>query len=419
MMRAGALPGLLLMLSGCRGEEVAPPPPPDPLQVDKVVLGKLLFSDSTLSKPAGQSCASCHAPEAGFADPRSDLPVSPGALPWRAGNRNTPTLAYARYSPGMYYDATIPLWFGGFFMDGRAASLLDQAKQPFLNPLEMNNPDKASVVASVKASGYANLFERAFGEGIFERTDEAYDKIAEALVAYQSSSEVQRFSSKFDFVRQGQARFTEAEQRGLDLFKDKEKSKCSICHDIEPLEDGTPPLFSDYGYDSVGTPRNPANPFYGMPAEFNPQGLDWVDLGVGRTLGDPTMNGKFKTPTLRNIALTAPYMHNGVFKTLREVLDFYNTRDVKPTWAPPEVPETVNKTEMGDLKLTDAELADLEAFLLTLTDGYVPQPSEAGLSPREGSARGAPACPDVLYEHQGACYAPAFSARPPPSSLGQ
>jgi len=377
------LAGALLVIAPACGDEPSkePPPPVDELQVDKVVLGKLLFFDTNLSKPAGQSCASCHDPETGFADPHADLPVSRGAIPSRVGNRNTPTAAYAAYSPKMYYDSEIPLWFGGLFMDGRATSLEHQAGQPLLNPVEMNNPDKASVVATVKASAYANLFERAFGKGIFEDPEVAFDKISEAIAAYERSPEVLRFSSKFDAVSKGQAQFTEAEARGLELFKDEDKSKCAICHSIEPLDDGTPPLFTDFGYDSVGTPRNPENPFYQMPPQFNPRGADWVDLGFGATLGDPQYNGKFKTPTLRNIARTAPYMHNGVFKTLREVVDFYNTRDVKTTWAPPEVPQTINKAEMGDLKLTEAEVDDLVAFLMTLTDGYVPETQSTARAP--------------------------------------
>lgn len=158
----------------------------------------------------------------------------------------------------------------------------------------------------------------------------------------------------------------------LHVGSEEGKAKCAFCHTIEPLADGTPPLFTDFGYDSVGAPRNPDNPFYRMPPQFNPSGADWVDLGLGRTLQDPRHNGRFKTPTLRNIARTAPYMHNGVFKTLREVVDFYNTRDVKTTWPPAEVPETINKKEMGNLQLTEAEVDDLVAFLRTLTDGHVP-----------------------------------------------
>jgi len=372
----GVAGALLLLAAACGGDSDTKGDPPaapvDELQVDKVVVGKLLFFDTNLSKPAGQSCASCHDPETGFADPQDDLPVSRGAIPSRVGSRNTPTLAYSAFSPAMYFNDKIGIWFGGLFLDGRAATLAAQAGQPLLNRLEMNNPDKQSVVATVKASAYANLFERAFGKGIFDDSEAAFDKMTEALAAYQTSPEVLRFSSKYDFVLKGQDQFTPAEARGLELFKDKDKSKCTICHDIKPLADGTPALFTDFGYDSVGAPRNPENPFYQLPPEFNPSGADWADLGLGRTLQDPKQNGKFKTPTLRNIARTAPYMHNGVFKTLREVVDFYNTRDVKPTWAPAEVPETVNKLEMGDLKLTEAEVDDLVAFLLTLTDGHVP-----------------------------------------------
>lgn len=365
------------MVAGCgdEGGNTTPPPtpPPDSLQVEKVAVGKLLYFDTNLSTPTGQACASCHDPETGFAEPHSELPVSQGVLPWLVGGRNAPTAAYAAYSPSFHYDEAETRYVGGQFWDGRAATLVDQAKGPFLNPIEMHNKDKASVVASVKASVYANLFERLYGEGIFDKSDIAYDDIADAIAAYEASSEVVRFTSKFDYVRQGKDTFTEAEARGKALFDDPTTAKCSNCHSIDAFDADTPALFTDFTYDNLGVPKNPTLPYYDMPVEYNPDGANYVDQGLGPVVKKPSENGKFKVPTLRNIARTGPYMHNGVFKTLREVVEFYNTRDVDPAkWGPPEVPENVNKMDLGDLKLTAPEIDDIVAFLQTLTDGYVP-----------------------------------------------
>jgi len=157
--------------------------------------------------------------------------------------------------------------------------------------------------------------------------------------------------------------------RGLQLFVSEEKGNCDACHPSFPTVEGVGPLFTDYTYDNLGVPSNPENPFYLLPEDLNPDGFDFVDLGLGETVMDPGENGKFRVPTLRNIAITAPYMHNGVFKTLFEVIAFYNTRDIAP-WPAPEVAENVNKDELGNLQLTNQEIEDLVAFLTTLTDGW-------------------------------------------------
>lgn len=357
---------------GCGGSETQQPAPvvEDPLKVEQAVVGKLLFFDTNLSSPSGQSCASCHDPESGYAEPNKELPVSQGVLSWLVGGRNAPSAAYAAASPPFHFDETEGLYVGGQFWDGRAATLVEQAKGPFLNPIEMHNPDKATVVASVQASAYADLFARLYGDGIFATPDAAYDKIAEAIALYEGTDEVVRYTSKFDFVAKGQATFTTAEAHGKELFE--MKAKCAACHTTEPLADGKPPVFTDFTYDNLGVPRNPTLPFYDMPPEYNPDGANFVDRGLGGSLKKPEHDGKFKVPTLRNIDKSGPYMHNGVFATLREVVQFYNSRDVDPAWPPPEVPENVNKMELGNLQLTDAEVDDIVAFLRTLSDGYVP-----------------------------------------------
>jgi cytochrome c peroxidase len=336
----------------------------------KTLVGKLLYFDPNLSDPPGQSCASCHSPEGGFADPDRDVPVSRGVKSWLVGNRNSPSAAYASFSPEFHYDEQEKLYVGGQFWDGRAKNLIEQAKGPFLNPLEMNNKKEADVVEKVKNSEYAVLFLQVFGQDAFTDTAKAYHAIAEAIAAFESSNEVNRFSSKYDYyLKKGASVFTDAEKRGLDLFNNK--GKCAECHPSEKSKDGKSPLFTDFTYDNLGTPRNSQNPFYKLAKEFNPDGENFVDLGLGGFLKKAEENGKMKVPTLRNIELTAPYMHNGVFTTLKEVVDFYNTRDVDQKWGPPEVNANVNKEELGNLGLSAQEVEDLVAFLKTLTDGYV------------------------------------------------
>jgi cytochrome c peroxidase len=343
--------------------------PEEELSLSRKV-GRALFMDDRLSEPAGQSCATCHDPARAFTDPRSTLfPTSPGADVRHFGVRSAPSVSYAAFSPAFQYVADDDTYQGGQFWDGRADTLEAQAKAPFLNPLEMANPDAAAVVAKVRAADYAPLFRRRFGDAVFDDVDRAYGAIATAIADFERGPEVSPFSSKYDAFLRGEAELTEAEARGLALFNDPRKGNCAACHPSEPSPDGTPPLFTDFTYDNLGIPRNPENPFYALPPDLNPDGAGYVDLGLGGPLKDPAQNGRFKVSTLRNVAVTAPYGHNGYFGDLRSVVDFYDTRDVK-AWPRPEVEETVNHDELGDLGLTDPEVNDLVTFLGVLTDGY-------------------------------------------------
>ena len=335
----------------------------------KQLLGKKMFFDKNLSTPVGQSCADCHSPEVGFGQPNSDYPVSQGVYKDRFGNRNDLPAAYASFSPEFYYEPNEGLYIGGQFWDGRAADLTEQAKGPFLNPLEMANPDEKSVVEKVKKSEYAGLFRNVFGVSAFDDPNEAYNMIAEAIASYEKSSELNQFSSKYDLYLAGKVSLTEQEMRGLELFENEDKGNCAACHPSQPGEDGTPPLFTDFTYDNLGVPKNPENPFYYLPKDLNPDGAFFVDFGLGGVLNKPSEYGKFKVPSLRNIAKTAPYLHNGIFKNLRQVVVFYNTRDVGP-WPHPEVHLNVNHEELGNLGLSEQEIDDIVVFMLTLTDGY-------------------------------------------------
>lgn len=327
----------------------------------KQQLGKQIFFDTNLSSPAGQACSSCHLPSAGFADPDREIPVSRGAHGDRFGNRNTPTAAYAAFSPVFHYDNEEGIYFGGQFLDGRAATLEQQARAPFLNPLEMANADETSVVEKISQTDYAALFRQIYGEDIFNDVSAAYHNITDALAAFERSNEVSPFSSKFDAFLSGEVELSEQELRGMDIFSRADKGNCAACHPISSDDPETPPLLTDFSYDNLGVPANPDNPFL-----INNPGF--VDLGLGGVLAQTTEDGKFKVPTLRNIAITAPYMHNGVFTTLTDLVDFYNSRDIDGVV--PEVASNVNTDELGNLGLTAQETDDLVTFLHTLTDGY-------------------------------------------------
>ena len=335
----------------------------------KEQLGKLLFFEKSLSTPTGQACADCHAPEVAFADPGIELPVSKGAHPNRYGNRNDMTVSYSSFVPPLHFDKNDSNWVGGLFWDGRANSLAEQSKGPPLNPLEMANPDTITIMKKLQSLSYADLFIEVYGSDALTDPTDAFNNMADAIEAYENTSEVNPFSSKYDYWLLGKTELSEQEIRGLKLYEAEDKGNCAACHPNSISEDGSLPLFTDFTYDNVGVPKNPENPFYSLPPDLNPDGFAFVDLGLGKTLNDPKQNGKFRVPTLRNVEVTPPYMHNGVFKTLFNVLAFYNTRDVA-NWPEPEVSQNVNMDELGDLKLTNSELEDLVAFLRTLTDGW-------------------------------------------------
>lgn len=323
-------------------------------------LGKNLFFDTNLSEPAGQSCSSCHDPAAGFADPDQNLPVSEGVIPGRFGKRNSPSAAYATFNPLFTLSGGVQ---GGQFWDGRARDLAEQARGPFLNPVEMNNTSKAQVIGKIQASSYASLFAQQCGSGSTGNTtyvNAAYICMSEAIAAYEGTSEVNKFSSKFDAYMAGAVALTPLEEQGRKLFGGA--GKCAHCHDDNGSR-RVPALFTDFKYHNLGVPKNNEFP-------FSP--TDSPDLGLGGPGGgSPNVNsdkGKFKTPHLRNIAKTAPYMHNGVMKTLKEVVHFYNTRDIPGEWPAPEYPPTVSSSFLGDLGLTDAEEDAIVAFMMTLTD---------------------------------------------------
>ena len=363
----------------------------DPQSGDIVSLGKALFFDVNLSVNGTQSCATCHAPEVGFTGPDALVnaggAVYRGALPNHYGNRKPPASAYAGDSPVLYFDEVKGGWFGGMFWDGRATGLTlgdplaEQAQGPFLNPLEQAIANSQVLCVKVKQADYAGLFEKVWGTGSLNCAKDVngvYEKVARSVAAYERSPEVNPFTSKFDLfwdnakaankdvtkIKCGMGGggmggggamgcpgggmygwasyrslgFSDAELQGLAVFNDR--AGCSTCHSLQPSVPNGRPLFTDFGYDNIGIPKNPANPFYSMPPAWNPDGENWVDYGLGGFLKgagyepdvyEPEM-GKHKVPTLRNVDLrpsedvVKAYGHNGYFKSLDDIVLFYHWR---------------------------------------------------------------------------------------------
>jgi cytochrome c peroxidase len=360
------------------------------------LLGKRIFEDTNLSEPKGQSCASCHDAKLAFSGNNGSTiaAVALGSREHMFGNRNTPSIMYAAYTPPFAFreeldeagqPQSIPS--GGLFWDGRADTLQAQAKGPLLNPREMNGGDATTVIGKIRASSYAQLFREVFGNDPLMNSGQAFDKAAQAIAAFEQTQRFAPFSSKFDAVLQGKEVFTAQEQRGFELFKDNTKGNCLACHTGK--EDSHQPsdwLFTDFTYDNVGLPRNDTIPD-NSDKNFYDLGLCQQDGIVKKAPKDfnlETLCGAFKVPTLRNIDLTAPYGHNGFFANLRDVVKFYATRNTDAShWYPSgsynDIPSqytpNVNVDEIPydrkageEARLNDAEIDAIVVFLKTLTD---------------------------------------------------
>jgi cytochrome c peroxidase len=385
---------------------------------DKQKLGKAIFFDQNLSVNRNQACAACHAPESGWTGPDAGTnlhgAVYEGSVAGRFGNRKPPSSAYATQSPVLNLSKK-GLFLGGNFWDGRATGqklgnpAADQAQGPFLNPAEQALPVAACVVYRVCTASYAVPFTSVWGPTACSinwpadtksqcaaggtialspadqvKSNEAYDAVALSIAAYEASPEVNAFSSKYDLSFKGADHLTAEERKGFALFMGK--AKCSRCHPAA----GPGALLTDFSYDNLGVPKNPDNPFYSTQESFIDEGLGAFlrSLGYSPSVYGPEL-GKMKVPTLRNVdrrpypGFPKAFAHNGYFKSLEEIVHFYNTRDVYPVcstgltekvncWPAPEYAGNVNRSELGNLGLSSDEETALVIFLKTLSDGYQP-----------------------------------------------
>jgi len=426
----------------------------DPRQDPKVLLGSKIYKDLNLSVNEGptqlmvQSCETCHSQGQGFAGFGNKSYVvnsatrrfiggfAEGAFAGRFGGRTPPSAAYGSFSPKLYrpdmHDGlpnTENEFFGGLFWDGRATGhtlgspAAEQAQGPFLSDMEQNHPSPLAVLKKIQQNmdryytfdrnnplSTKSLWEEVFGEplNVSQITDEKnstvekeYNRLGFAIAAFEASNLVNTFSSKYDTYlnnNRDSKLLTKDEKKGMEIYQ----KNCNSCHPSEKEKGGTNPLFTDYGYDNIGVPPTTAHPTWGtLP----------VDLGLGAFLANnnvPAMaqyakyaegaKGKFKTPTVRNVAKgelssnglpNRTYMHNGVFNSLEEVVHFYNTRTVKGEgwsktapkgadprkkttpgfrpWPAPEYPATFNG-EIGNMGMKTEEELQVVAFLRTLTD---------------------------------------------------
>jgi cytochrome c peroxidase len=385
-----AAAALAVALAACGGGREDNAAPQETTLSAQAALGELIFHDVTLSASGQQACASCHVEERGHA-PDNALPAQLGGpLMNLQGARSAPSMRYLAFNTSFSFDGEgTPT--GGFFWDGRAASLMDQAREPFLNPVEMANTSKADVIDKLSRAPYAPEFQRVFGADIFSRVDDAYDRVVFALQRYQLEDvEFRPFSSKYDEFLRGNVQLGEQELRGLALYNSPAKGNCAACHPSAKGADGSHPLFTDFTYDNLGVPRNPE-----LTQNADP---NFFDLGLcaradGSLAARTDLCGAFKVPSLRNVGLRQVLFHNSRFKSLKTALTFYVQRDTSPElWYPrdgngnvvkfDDLPDpykaNVNTTEApynrqpGDAPaLTDSEIDDVVVFLNTLSDGFV------------------------------------------------
>jgi cytochrome c peroxidase len=372
-------------------------------------LGRQLFFDPGLSASGKLSCASCHTPANHFA-PLNSLAVQRGGSELqRFGLRATPSLTYVATTPFFsehYYesdeegDESVDQGpTGGRTWDGRVNRARDQAVIPLLDPNEMANANEQTIAAYAARSPYATQLRILYGEHIFDEPARLVATIGQALETYQQTpAEFSPFTSKYDAVLRHEATLTPRETRGLLAFNDPAKGNCMRCHKSQLSPGGNLPMFTDSGFVAIGVPRNRE-----IPANADPRYFDLGACGpIRKDLRDrPEYCGFFKAPSLRNVATRHSFYHNGVFHTLEDAVSFYATRDTNPErWYPKGADGTVRKFDDlpsqyqknidyeppfggkagGAPSLSPEDVADIVAFLQTLTDGYRPDdPGNAAL----------------------------------------
>jgi len=348
-------------------------------------VGEKVFFDKNLSSGKNMACSTCHDPAYAYGPPNS-LSVQLGSDPTQAGQRAVPSLRYKSMTPAYDDNAANPDGItqnapgGGFMWDGRATTLATQAGLPLMNPVEMNNSSQAAVVQAVQNSTYADLFKQAFGAAVFGDATTAFNDIGVALQAYQTEdSSFQPYSSKFDLYISNKVggTLTAAETRGLELFNDTTAGAgCAACHYVGANFNGSEGLMTDFTYQTIGAPRNDASiPNNPDPIPSNTE-ASYYDMGLcgpftsihlpgtatsgagpdsftGVNNPDPYC-GRFKVPTLRNAATRNAFFHNGVFHSLLQVVNFYNTRDTNPEYWYPSTGGTGTPTANPDYALQPA-----------------------------------------------------------------
>lgn len=342
-------------------------------------LGAALFFDVNLSLERTQSCATCHDPARAFSDWRDNgvsAAASLGGDLLSLGDRNAPTISYAALTPEFHINADGE-YEGGMFLDGREPNLTGQAGGPPLNPIEMAFPDKAAVIARLTESPtYEMAFKDLFGEEIFSDIDAAYQAMTESIATFEQTEFFSPFDSKYDRYLRGEYELSREEELGMTLFFSDQFTNCNQCHQLNTFPGSERETFSNYLYHNIGVPAN------NILREANGLGLEYIDKGLleNPQVYDPLQAGKFKVPTLRNVAITAPYMHNGVFQDLKTVVLFYNKFNTRSSsaqinpetgaiWQEPEVAENISITELEAAPALDERRVNaLVAFLRLLTD---------------------------------------------------
>jgi len=359
---------LLLLLSSTSFGEIA--------ALDRQSLGQALFFDKNLSLTRNQSCSSCHEPAMAFTDGRDNGvsgAVSLGDDGRSLGNRNTPTITYASHIPAFHQNENDE-YIGGFFLDGRSTTMDEQAREPFLNPIEMAMPDGATVVARVRENPvYERALQANFGEAVFSDDERAFDAIAASIVAFESSESFATFDSKYDRYLRGEYTLTAQEEIGRLLFF-SQLVNCHSCHLSDLRETANRELFSNQKYINIGIPVNH------VIRDKNGDSSPDVGLLANPQVNDPSQAGKFRVPSLRNVAVTGPYMHNGVFQDLETAILFYDkyllstagsrtNPETGAEWGEPEVAENIDLPllRVGQ-PITPERAGALAAFLRTLTD---------------------------------------------------
>jgi cytochrome c peroxidase len=342
--------------------------------LSKEALGQILFFDKNLSQNRTQSCATCHNPNSAFVDDRSNgisKMASLGDDNKSLGDRQAPTASYAKFSPNFHFDEKKQKYIGGQFWDGRAATLEEQAGGPPLNPIEMGMANKKEVINRIKENElYVSSFKNLYGEDILNDEKKAYDALTQIIASFERTDEFSPFDSKYDKYLKGEYDLTALEDLGKSLFFSNNNNSCASCHVLKG-EDKKGETFTNYEFHNIGIPSN---------LELRAKnGVKDIDKGLlnNPSVTDEKQMGKYKVPTLRNVAVTAPYMHNGVFSDLRTVVEFYDkynnkdriiNKETNKAWDEPEVKDTISLKELKAKELSDRKVEALVAFMELLTD---------------------------------------------------